>query len=270
MFRTRQVALKGRLKNGFTLIELLVVIAIIGILAAILFPVFARARENARRSSCQSNLKQIGLGILQYCQDFDERFPLGWHGSYSTPNKLNVVDDIDPYVKSKQVWKCPSGPKSGNGSNRTTDYGYNYALLGCDFSNPAYQVQTTHQSEILSTSTQIMMADFMYAVYNAPAVTKVGAGYATVPKSQWYEYSADLVGAPGFLDMPGLWFPYEMRGPKNAWVYTGSWQGNKSLAPRHFDDANVLFIDGHVKFRSIADIYSHGPGDPACAWCNGL
>src|SRR5476649_2802466 len=62
--------------GAFTLIELLVVIAIIAILAAILFPVFARARENARRASCQSNLKQIGLGITQYCQDYDERMPI--------------------------------------------------------------------------------------------------------------------------------------------------------------------------------------------------
>src|SRR5471032_187855 len=67
----------GRAKfKGFTLIELLVVIAIIAILAAILFPVFARARENARRASCQSNLKQIGLGFQQYSQDYDERFPI--------------------------------------------------------------------------------------------------------------------------------------------------------------------------------------------------
>src|SRR4028118_1774787 len=69
----------GISRSGFTLIELLVVIAIIGILASILFPVFARARENARRSSCQSNLKQIGLGILQYTQDYDEKLPLRRH-----------------------------------------------------------------------------------------------------------------------------------------------------------------------------------------------
>lgn len=66
-----------RLPRAFTLIELLVVIAIITLLAAILFPVFARARENARRSSCQSNLKQIGIGIAQYTQDYDEKMPLG-------------------------------------------------------------------------------------------------------------------------------------------------------------------------------------------------
>src|ERR1043165_2296074 len=62
-------------RSGFTLVELLVVIAIIALLSAILFPVFSRARENARRSSCQSNLKQLGLGILQYTQDYDEKFP---------------------------------------------------------------------------------------------------------------------------------------------------------------------------------------------------
>ena len=74
-------------KKGFTLIELLVVIAIIAILAAILFPVFARARENARRASCQSNLKQISLGVMQYTQDYDERLPLAPH-SATTPGKI--------------------------------------------------------------------------------------------------------------------------------------------------------------------------------------
>jgi prepilin-type N-terminal cleavage/methylation domain-containing protein len=82
--------------TGFTLIELLVVIAIIAILAAILFPVFARARENARRASCQSNLKQIGLGFLMYAQDYDSVLPaLGWatdsSGHVVPPNKTNGV-----------------------------------------------------------------------------------------------------------------------------------------------------------------------------------
>ncbi|MFA4044255.1 MAG: hypothetical protein HZRFUVUK_001041, partial [Candidatus Fervidibacterota bacterium] len=72
--------MKRRMHRGFTLIELLVVIAIIAILAAILFPVFARAREKARQASCQSNLKQIGLAIFQYAQDYDERLPLAWYG----------------------------------------------------------------------------------------------------------------------------------------------------------------------------------------------
>ncbi len=95
-------------KNGkaaFTLIELLVVIAIIAILAAILFPVFARARENARRSSCQSNLKQIGLGALQYIQDYDEKYPTSYINTPGQPRWLQV---IQPYVKSTQVFACPS------------------------------------------------------------------------------------------------------------------------------------------------------------------
>ncbi len=91
--------------KGFTLIELLVVIAIIAILAAILFPVFARARENARRASCQSNEKQIGLGILQYTQDYDEKLPFACDdASGASPWQYT----IQPYVKSVQLFQCPS------------------------------------------------------------------------------------------------------------------------------------------------------------------
>ncbi len=96
---------------GFTLIELLVVIAIIGILAAILFPVFGRARENARRTSCLSNLKQIGLGLLQYTQDYDEQNTRSWYGSSRASNATTSykwMDAIYPYVKSEQVFNCPS------------------------------------------------------------------------------------------------------------------------------------------------------------------
>src|SRR3954471_3517680 len=93
-------------RRGFTLIELLVVIAIIAILAAILFPVFARARENARRSSCQSNLKQLGLGVAQYTQDYDEKFPYAMVSNTSYDFGWSVI--IQPYVKSTQLLQCPS------------------------------------------------------------------------------------------------------------------------------------------------------------------
>src|SRR5215216_6607048 len=96
----------SRAMKGFTLVELLVVIAIIAILAAILFPVFSRARENARRSSCQSNLKQLGLGMAQYVQDYDERF-VSWRSTTTGWAEL-----LQPYVKSTQVLQCPSEKNS--------------------------------------------------------------------------------------------------------------------------------------------------------------
>jgi prepilin-type N-terminal cleavage/methylation domain-containing protein/prepilin-type processing-associated H-X9-DG protein len=110
--------------QAFTLIELLVVIAIIAILAAILFPVFAQAREKARQISCLSNTKQITLGIMMYQQDFDETIPFNRECSNPAPGGgpspypciagraiLGWVDLIEPYVKNRQIFKCPSDPK---------------------------------------------------------------------------------------------------------------------------------------------------------------
>jgi prepilin-type N-terminal cleavage/methylation domain-containing protein len=113
-------------KKGFTLIELLVVIAIIAILAAILFPVFARAREAARKASCVSNVKQIVTGMLMYSQDYDERYPAGKpncsHGPFdSWTSNGRGTDDfhmqaqwfavmVQPYIKNLQVFRCPSAP----------------------------------------------------------------------------------------------------------------------------------------------------------------
>jgi len=99
-----------RSKRGFTLIELLVVIAIIAILAAILFPVFARARENARKATCQSNLKQIATGLTMYAQDYDEIFATNtWQdGNQAYRQCLTAFDRIYPYVKNGQVFTCPS------------------------------------------------------------------------------------------------------------------------------------------------------------------
>ena len=107
--------------QAFTLIELLVVIAIIAILAAILFPVFARARENARRSSCSSNLKQIGLGIMQYAQDYDEKFPSRFYGSGGFNSWRRVTF---PYTKSTQIYECPSNTLNSTLTNDSNGTGY--------------------------------------------------------------------------------------------------------------------------------------------------
>src|SRR5690606_16616051 len=110
--------------RGFTLIELLVVIAIIAILAAILFPVFARARENARRSSCASNLKQIALGYLMYANDNDGRLPAYIKNGSATWAK--TYEPTIEYVKNEQIYRCPSAPTSNLPINHT--YGTQYAL----------------------------------------------------------------------------------------------------------------------------------------------
>ena len=120
--------------RGFTLIELLVVIAIIAILAAILFPVFARAREKARQTSCLANVKQITLGALMYVQDYDERCPMHVTATNASPTWVYWPEVLQPYLKNAQILVCPSdqSPYSLSSFSGTilTSYGYNWNNLG--------------------------------------------------------------------------------------------------------------------------------------------
>ena len=126
MIQVTVVSHASNRRRGFTLIELLVVIAIIAILAAILFPVFARAREAARATSCKSNLKQIGTAIQMYTQDYDELMPV----ERTTNPNMSIIQLTDPYVKNLGVYNCPSqSVKSILAYNGERSYSYNRQFL---------------------------------------------------------------------------------------------------------------------------------------------
>ncbi len=202
-------------KRGFTLIELLVVIAIIAILAAILFPVFARAKEKAKQASCLSNTKQMGLGLMMYISDYDECIPF-YYAPYNKPRPpelpdLTAISDygmfwqdlIYPYVKNLDIYKCPSS-KNYRGTPREYigSYGGNYHWV---FSNG-------YSSSLLIRN----LMDFLQ-----PAET------FTVIEAQSYITRAD----------PGI--------PSSSGGYWGL------VNSRHNDQNNILFLDGHAK--TIAD-----------------
>jgi prepilin-type N-terminal cleavage/methylation domain-containing protein/prepilin-type processing-associated H-X9-DG protein len=206
-------------RRAFTLIELLVVIAIIAILASILFPVFARARENARRASCQSNLKQISLGIIQYTQDYDEHYPMYRVTASSThyaARPFGWADAIQPNVKSVQVLQCPSdsaGPVSSpavSSGYGYTDYAYNLWIGGWNVSKGA---------------------GLSLAMLTQPSLTVILTDYTTANADRY------TAGAE----------PYGAAGSRSAPVNSGLAEVPKG-AVRHLDGVNFAFSDGHVKW----------------------
>jgi prepilin-type N-terminal cleavage/methylation domain-containing protein/prepilin-type processing-associated H-X9-DG protein len=238
-------------RNGFTLIELLVVIAIIAILAAILFPVFGRARENARRSTCQSNLKQIGLGLLQYAQDYDERMPGFRLAGGGAGVRSTWFYMIYPYTKSMQVLVCPSDtlPKSfddfyfiptGFGRARIS-YGYNYGL---------------------GTS--------------GTPLTEIGVALAGIQFPATTVMATDL-GAFPTANNPVTWSRKPvLNTDRPAWVLASANNSNTTGTavnsenahfaaplPRHLEMATVVWADGHVKSQRVETFYK-GTGGSTC------
>lgn len=138
-------------RRAFTLIELLVVIAIIAILAAILFPVFGRARENARRSSCMSNLKQVGIAMMQYFQDNDEKSMVSDHDG--TPFPYPWFQPLQPYIKSTQVFRCPSQQETD------ADFTPPETKPDSDYIVNGLFAHGLHQSLLNSSAQQIMVGE---------------------------------------------------------------------------------------------------------------
>jgi prepilin-type processing-associated H-X9-DG protein len=235
-----------------------VVIAIIAILAAILFPVFARARENARRSSCQSNLKQIGLGILQYTQDYDDQFPSTRLSDWAIGNGLTPWSTtVQPYLKSTQVLTCPSfsaalvsntlynPPPPATG---TVTYQMN-PLLGAvanasglgryvDGGGCGGQIctaQAASQAMLTSSSTTILMIeDVANLSYDG----------------RWFRYGPWSASPCGFAGTDAQYNGYVMPYPflPFNWVNV------------HLSGENILFCDGHVKWQSASKLKGLGNG----------
>jgi prepilin-type N-terminal cleavage/methylation domain-containing protein/prepilin-type processing-associated H-X9-DG protein len=176
----------GENQRGFTLIELLVVIAIIAILASILFPVFARARENARRSSCQSNAKQILLGVAQYTQDYDEKYMPFFNSAVGYWS-----NGVQPYLKSTQIFDCPSasGPTTAMGF-ANADYGLNAWLFEYNGGGLGLSLASVEQP----TST-VMLADSLNSARLAPeGFTTEGAAYGVERYPQYRHLDTTVVG----------------------------------------------------------------------------
>ena len=217
--------------SAFTLIELLVVIAIIAILAAILFPVFARARENARRSSCQSNLKQIGLGIIQYQQDYDESFPLVQVASGSDFGWAGV---IQPYLKSTQIYTCPSGgfdnTQSNPSFNNYTQYLYN-RRLNTTTASSTEPAAGRNVSEIARPPQTVMLTDGSDGRARSNSSGCLTGGWASHQIVGGNNGTGCNPSAGGDSGMA-----YLRRGPQD------------SAVDRHLGGINFAFTDGHVKW----------------------
>jgi prepilin-type N-terminal cleavage/methylation domain-containing protein/prepilin-type processing-associated H-X9-DG protein len=147
-----------RQSRGFTLIELLVVIAIISILAAILFPVFARARENARRASCQSNEKQLALGLMMYSQDHDDRM-VPAAGYYVGTALYYWPSLVQPYIKSNQVFKCPSDPDKTPYDGSTAGHYVSYGMSQLLRAGLPSGVQAPTLAQITQPSATVLLTD---------------------------------------------------------------------------------------------------------------
>ena len=220
-------------RRGLTLIELLVVIAIIAILAAILFPVFQKVRENARRASCLSNEKQLGLGFLQYIQDADEEFPMGQPHIGAQYQGMGWAGEIYSYVKSTGVYKCPDDNTQANGVLVPVSYAMNWWLAGQSQNRVDHPTSIILLSEATGGTTN--PADPLEAPSTKLSPIDLGDNDTSVVNGA-FAINDPWTQATG-LDAEGKGIPNSAR-------HTGS--------------ANYLLIDGHAKWVVGAHVHFYG------------
>jgi prepilin-type N-terminal cleavage/methylation domain-containing protein len=234
-------------RRAFTLIELLVVIAIIALLAAILFPVFARAREQARRSSCASNLRQIGLGMMQYTQDYDERLPLfslsgngygGFQGYGSDGDDgMRWADSIFPYVKSAQIFDCASGTKT------MAPYARGPIAAG----GPYFDITTYSYGYITPTAVGVIGV-----AGRSLAELEDSAGTLMIVEDG--RQDAGLGAETQGRLIPSLGEPLSTLGGRlNGFRHTG-------VSESDYEDYafNAIFADGHIKWTRLTQSWNGG------------
>jgi prepilin-type N-terminal cleavage/methylation domain-containing protein/prepilin-type processing-associated H-X9-DG protein len=254
-------------RRGFTLIELLVVIAIIAILAAILFPVFAKAREKARQTSCLSNTKQLGIGLMSYAQDYDETYPFCyrylndggvWGAGGGAGGYEHWSACIDPYVKSTQLFVCPSDPNKGLAPTNAFDMQVpriSYIANETVFARPRAFFQVVGLSAVEEPAGLISLAEitnYPFAIGGSSGPS--GAAYKSHrPVNCTTPWNNDTGWTPPYAQLTAA-------DAQNAFAAAAAATGMmdestphiKYISPdRHNGGANYTFFDGHSKFQKF-------------------
>lgn len=269
-----------RIKAGFTLIELLVVIAIIAILAAILFPVFQKVRENARKTACLSNLKQIGLAVTEYTQDYDENYPTGHNGFLGQ----GWAGTIYPYVKSTDVFHCPDDPTTKQTNGVVVSYPVSYAAnLNFTRTDPGNTLDP-HSGQTLaslqSPAKTVMLCE-VHGIYGPIMDPLEKNGASGVVSSVTNGNDGGQVFPFSNADQGGL-LETGCLGGKDCTSKLGNAgnfnEGFNALTGVHTDGSNYMMTDCHAKWFRGSQVSGgmtamaqdcNQDGKPGVADCNG-